>query len=66
MVVNPISKAVGYIREVRHELMQVVWPKKNDVVRLTLIVLIFSGGMGVYLGVLDFGFTKLLEYMVAR
>jgi preprotein translocase subunit SecE len=64
--VNPISKVLTYLNEVKGELKQVVWPKKNDVIRLTLIVFLFSGIVGVYLGVLDLGFTKLLEYLVSR
>jgi len=64
--VNPIIKGITYIKEVRGELKQVVWPKKEAVVRLTLIVFLFSGIVGVYLGLLDLGFTKLLEYLVSR
>jgi preprotein translocase subunit SecE len=65
-VVNPISKVITYIKEVIGELKQVVWPKRDDVIKLTLIVFLFSGIVGAYLGVLDFGFTKLLEYLVSR
>jgi len=64
--VNPIIKGITYIKEVRGELKQVIWPKREDVIRLTLIVFLFSGIVGAYLGVLDFGFTKLLEYLVSR
>jgi len=65
-LVNPISKVINYITEVRFELKQVTWPKRHDVVKSTLIVFIFSGIVAFYLGALDFGFTKLLEYLVSR
>lgn len=61
-----VTAAVNYINEVRYELKQVVWPKKDNVIRLTLIVFVFSGLVGAYLGGLDFTFTKLLEYLVSR
>jgi preprotein translocase subunit SecE len=65
-VVNPITGFITYINEVRHELKQVVWPKKEAVIKLTLIVFLFSGIVAIYLGGLDFVFTKLLEYLVSR
>ena len=65
-VVKAVIGIITYIKEVRHELKQVVWPKKDAVIRLTLIVFLFSGIVGAYLGGLDFGFTKLLEYLISR
>jgi preprotein translocase subunit SecE len=65
-VVKPITGFITYLNEVRHELKQVVWPKKEAVIKLTLIVFLFSGLVGAYLGGLDFGFTKLLEYIISR
>ena len=64
--VKAITGIVTYIQEVRHELKQVVWPKKEVVIKLTLIVFIFPGIVGIYLGGLDLGFTKLLEYIISR
>jgi len=64
--VNPFVRFSNYIKDVIHELKQVVWPKKDAVVKLTLIVFFFSGIVAIYLGGLDFGFTKLLEYLVSR
>lgn len=61
-MVSPIA----YLKEVRHELSLVEWPKISEVVKLTLTVLIISGIVGVYLGGLDFGFTKLLEVVLVN
>ena len=55
-----------YLSEVRLELSKVVWPKKEEVIKLTLIVLIISTIVGLYVGVLDLAFTKLLEVLIAR
>ena len=53
-----------YISEVKLELSKVVWPKRNEVIRLTLIVISISFVVGAYLGGIDYLFTKLLEGLV--
>ena len=50
----------------RLELTKVTWPKREDVVKLTFIVLLVSAGVGFYVGGLDYLFTKLLEFIVSR
>jgi len=60
-----VNKIVTYLSEVRLELTKVTWPKREEVVRLTLTVFIISAVVAVYVGALDFGFTKLLEFFVA-
>lgn len=61
----PMNTLVDYIKEVRSELTKVVWPKRKEVIRLTLTILLISGIVGVYLGVLDYTLTKLLELLIA-
>ena len=53
---NPIK----YLAEVKSELSLVVWPKLNDVGKLTMIVILISVIVAVYLSLLDIGFTKLI------
>lgn len=55
----------SYLNEVKSELAQVTWPKKDQVIRLTLIIFSVSGIFGAFIGLLDFGFTKLLELLVS-
>ena len=61
-----MKQVLAYLSEVRLELSKVTWPKRNDVIKLTLIVFIISGIVGAYTGALDYLFTKLLEFFVAR
>jgi preprotein translocase subunit SecE len=42
------------------ELKKVIWPTRREAIRLTIIVLIVCIGMGIILGVLDYGFTHLV------
>jgi len=60
-----VKTIIGYLSEVRNELTKVVWPKKEEVIRLTLIVIVISSIIGAYVGGVDFLFTKLLEFLIA-
>jgi preprotein translocase subunit SecE len=60
-----MKMVISYLKEVRSELSKVTWPKKDKVVKLTLIVFIISAALGVYVGVLDFAFTKLLGLLIS-
>jgi preprotein translocase subunit SecE len=61
-----VKDVINYLKEVRVELSKITWPKKDQVIKLTLIVFIISGIVAIYLGVLDFSFTKLLELLVIK
>jgi len=60
-----VRTAITFLKEVRLELTKVVWPKREEVIKLTLIVFIISGIIAAYVGALDFAFTKLLELLVS-
>lgn len=57
---------VNFFKEVRAELTKVSWPKRPEVIRLTLVVLAASAAVGVYLGGLDYLFTKIIEIILKR
>ena len=57
---------VNYLKEVRLELFKVTWPKKNEVMKLTIVVFIISIVVALYLSGLDLIFTKLLESLISK
>lgn len=57
---------INFLREVRLELTKVTWPKRDEVIRLTLIVFLVSGIIGAYVGGLDYLFTRLLTLVVNK
>lgn len=59
---NPIE----FFKEVKAELVKVVWPTREEVIKLTLIVVVVSVAMGLYVGGLDFIFTKLTDLLIKR
>ncbi len=54
-----------FIKEVRTELAKVTWPTRPDTIRLTIVVIAISIGVGIYLGGLDLLFTQLLKLLVS-
>ncbi len=56
---------ITFIKQVRAELLQVTWPSKQEILRLTLVVIAISAVVGVYLGIVDALLTKLLELIVS-
>ena len=61
-----MKKILGYLSEVKLELTKVTWPKRRDVIKLTLIVLAISAIVGLFSGSLDFIFTKMLSVFVVK
>jgi len=60
-----MKSIINYFKEVKIELSQVVWPKRTEVIKLTMVVLIFTGIVGLFIGGVDFLFIKGLEYILA-
>ncbi len=58
---NRLSK---WWRETIGELHKVAWPTRKEAMRLTWIVIVVVVVMGALLGLLDFGFTKLISLIV--
>ena len=63
---NKAGGAVTFIKEVRIELSKVVWPTRQETIKLTLIVLVSSIFISSYIGLLDLGFTKLVSLILGN
>ena len=50
-----------FISETIAELKKVVWLTRREVVYLTVLVLIVAITVGIFLGIIDYGFTKLVN-----
>ena len=61
-----MGNIISYLKDIRYEVGKVVWPSREEVIRLTLVVFAISIIVGAYVGGLDFVFTKLLEVLVTR
>ncbi|GMU19208.1 MAG: hypothetical protein AMXMBFR12_04000 [Candidatus Babeliales bacterium] len=54
---------VQFLGEVRSELNKVVWPKYDDWMGSTIIVLILVVLFALYLGLIDFGLSKVAGFI---
>ncbi len=61
-----MKQVLTYFSEVRSEISKVTWPHRDEVIRLTAIVLLVSMIVGVYVGGVDFLFTKTLSFFVTK
>lgn len=61
-MINPIQ----FLKEAKNELWKVVWPTRRDVVKITVVVIIISVVVAVFLGAIDFGLNKLINFVVSH
>ena len=57
---------INFFGEIKLELDRVTWPTRNETIKLTLIVFAVSVIIGVYVGGLDYNFTRILGLIVAK
>ncbi len=59
---NPLD----FVKEVKVELEKVVWPSKEQTIKLTLIVLIVTVMVGFFLGGIDYLLTQFTTWLLTR
>ncbi|MAG59747.1 preprotein translocase subunit SecE [Candidatus Woesebacteria bacterium] len=57
---NPVS----FLREVKAELDKVVWPTREKTIQLTVLVIVASIFIGVYIGGLDYIFASIMSNFI--
>ncbi|HVS79936.1 MAG TPA: preprotein translocase subunit SecE [Candidatus Paceibacterota bacterium] len=53
-----------YIKDTRGELKHVSWPTRSQAIAYTVTVILIAIVIGIYLGLLDYIFSNLLEKFV--
>lgn len=59
-----MTSPVAFIKQSYQELRQVTYPSKDDVIRLTVVVLIISAVVGVYIGGIDYILTEVTKVIL--
>lgn len=59
-----MTTPASFLSETRSELKKVTWPTRQEVIRLTGVVIAVSVIVGVFIGGLDFVFTELLQFIL--
>ena len=55
-----------FLAEVRNELKRVTWPSQKEVYATTVVVILFSIVIGLYLFILDYGINNLVQWIFRR
>ena len=53
-----VMNVINFVKEVKSEFNNIVWPTRQETMRLSIIVVFVSVIIGVFVGALDFGFTN--------
>lgn len=56
-----MNKVINFFVEAKGELMKVNWPSQKDLVRYTVLVVVISLAVAIFLGALDTLFSYLVE-----
>jgi preprotein translocase subunit SecE len=59
-------RMMTFLREVRHELNYVTWPSKDDLKEGTIVVIVMSAIVAVFLSVTDWIFLLMSKYLLFR
>jgi len=63
---NIFSKVTKYLSEVRSEMVKVTWPTREQAVKMTLLVIIVSVVIGVFIGSLDIFLSRVTGAILSR
>jgi preprotein translocase subunit SecE len=61
-----VADITRFLGEVRAEMAKVVWPKMNELVGSTVVVLLIVAAFTVYLGSVDFVLARITELIFLR
>lgn len=58
------NRLINYLKSAKTELKKVTWPTKKETTKLTLIVIGLSAFTAIFLGALDFVFSKIIALVI--
>jgi preprotein translocase subunit SecE len=61
-----VERVRRYLREVRAELVRVDWPSRQELIAMTIVVLVVLLAMALYLGAWDLVFSWLFQRVLVR
>ena len=61
-----MSRVIQFFKDVKSELFKVVWPSRQDTIRYTATVIVFSIVVALILGAADLGLLKLFKLLVNK
>lgn len=59
-----MTKVLNFFKEARSELEKVVWPSREQTIRLTLMVILVTIGVGFFVAGVDFVFASVAQKLI--
>jgi preprotein translocase SecE subunit len=63
---GPLARAVQFAQESQIELRKVTWPTREQTINLTIVVAAVCIIMAVFLGVVDYVFQLIVNYLITK
>jgi preprotein translocase subunit SecE len=63
---NLLNKLVQFLKDVRFELTKVAWPSRRELLGSTVIVVIMSLIVSLFIGVVDLGLSNLVSFIFSQ
>lgn len=63
---SKIKQFIQFLKEVKGELEKVSWPSRDEVVNFTIVVIVTVVIVAFYLGLIDYGLSHGINYLLAR
>lgn len=60
-----VNKIVNFLREVKTELGKVSWSTKEELLVSTLVVLISVALLAIFIGICDFVFLRVINFVIS-
>lgn len=60
----PASKKTGFLKGIRAEFKKIIWPTKEETMRYTLVVVVISVIVALFVYGMDLIFTNLLNLII--
>ena len=61
-----MQRLFNYFKDSRAELARVTWPTRRQAVRLTLVVIAFSVVLALFIGGIDYLFSRGLQLLIRK
>ncbi|MCK4232869.1 preprotein translocase subunit SecE [candidate division WOR-3 bacterium] len=61
-----MAKIIQFLKEVKIELIKVSWPKKDELIGSTAVVLILSIILSLFIGIVDYVIRNVLFLILTR
>jgi preprotein translocase SecE subunit len=61
-----MKSLISYLKNVRGEFQHIVWPKPRVTLVHTLLIILISAVVAVFIGLLDYALTSIVGFLIAQ